>query len=201
MHKNSELIFVKYVKPLIKDSLKVLEIGPDAFPSKFRQLAQDVSVASWDTLDTVKNFNLTYENVDDYNYPIQSGSYDVVLSGSVIEHVPKPWIWIHELARITKPGGLVVTIGPISWSYHGNFYCWRIYPDGMKVLYEEAGLTILLSCWESLETPGYKRYIGGISRQLQSRKRQIMGTIFGMLGFPVERAYDSVVIGRKKDNT
>ncbi|MFA6222157.1 MAG: methyltransferase domain-containing protein [Desulfomonilaceae bacterium] len=201
MHKNSELIFVKYVKPLIKDSLKVLEIGPDAFPSKYRQLAQDVSVASWDTLDTYKNFNLTYENVDDYNYPIQSGSYDVVLSGSVIEHVPKPWIWIHELARITKPGGLVVTIAPISWGYHGPIDCWRIYPDGMKSLYEGAGLTILLSCWESLETPGYKRYIGGISRELQTRKRQIMLTIFGMLGFPVERAYDSVVIGRKKDNT
>ena len=202
MHANSELLFVKYVKPIFKDGMKVLEIGPNAFPSTFQRLSEEVSVACWDTLDMYANSNLTYQNSHEYNFQIQSDSYDVVLSGQVIEHVKKPWIWIPELARITKPGGFIATIGPVSWTYHEvPVDCWRIYPEGMRALYEEAGLTTILSCWESLETPGYKRYIPGVSKESQSRKKQMMYKILGMVGLPVERSYDTVTIGRKKGKT
>ena len=199
MHTNSILLFEKHVKPVLEDGMKILEIGPDAFPSTFQRLSEDVTVACWDTLDIYYNPNLTYQNSHEYDFQIQSDSYDVVLSGQVIEHVKKPWKWLPELARVTKPGGLVITIGPVSWTYHdAPVDCWRIYPEGMRALCEEAGLTTILSCWESLETPGYKRYIPGVSREVQARKKQLMYKMFGVLGLPVERAYDTVTIGKKK---
>ena len=40
-------------------------------------------------------------------FPAPSGAYDIVFSGQVIEHVRKIWLWIKELTRICKVGGLV----------------------------------------------------------------------------------------------
>jgi hypothetical protein len=199
MHANSKLLFEKYVRPVLKDGMRILEIGPDAFPSTFQCLSGDVSFFCWDTLDINENPNLTYQNCNEHCFQVEPDSHDVVLSGQVIEHVRKPWRWVPELARVTKPGCLVITIGPVSWTYHeAPVDCWRIYPEGMRSLYEEAGLTILLSRWESLETPDCKRDIPGISRAQQGLKERLLSTIFGVVGLPVEQSYDTVTIGKKE---
>jgi 2-polyprenyl-3-methyl-5-hydroxy-6-metoxy-1,4-benzoquinol methylase len=73
--------------------------------------------------------------------------FDCVWSANVLEHVEKPWLWIPELARITKSGGFVATISPITWEQHRTRIrarerrdSWRIFPDGIRTLFEEAGL-------------------------------------------------------------
>jgi ubiquinone/menaquinone biosynthesis C-methylase UbiE len=122
-----------------------------------------------------------------------------VLSGQVLEHVPRIWLWMREVARVCKPGGIVITINPVSWPYHKlPRDCWRAYPDGMTALYEDSSLDVLLSQWESLETPGYKRYIPGRSRADQRRIKQVLSSLLGPIGFPVERSYDTITIGRKR---
>lgn len=194
MHTNSRLLFEKYALPLLKPGMKVLEIGPDSFPSTYQHLAEGLSL-EWDIYDSP---HLTYPNSSQYSFAIPDESYDIVLSGQVIEHVKKPWRWMPELARITKAGGLIMTINPVSWIYHeAPVDCWRIYPEGMKALYEDSSLTVILSRWESLETPHFHRYLPGISRECQSRKRRIVYDILGRFGFPVERSYDTVTVGRK----
>lgn len=68
-------------------------------------------------------------------FPVPSDSYDILLSGRVIEHVRKIWRWFPEVARMCKPGGLVMTMNPVSWHYHeAPVDCWRPYPGGMKAL-------------------------------------------------------------------
>jgi len=197
MHTNSKLLFEKYAKPLIKAESVVLEIGPDAFPSTFKRLTEDLALA-WHTLDIYDNPELTYRSSDQYSFDIPDEHYDLVISTQVIEHVKKPWVWVPELARITKRGGLVITINPVSWIYHeAPVDCWRIYPEGMKALYEQASLTVLMSLWESLETPQYRRYLPGTSLEHQSRRKRTLSKLFGRLGFPVERSYDTITIGRK----
>ena len=177
--------------------MKILEIGPDSFPSTYQQLSKIFSL-DWHTLDMLDNDLLTYPNSNEYSFDIPDNTYDVVLSGQVIEHVRKPWRWIPELERITKLGGLVITINPVSWIYHAApIDCWRIYPEGMASIYEDSSLTILFSIWTSLETPGYRRYIPGISKEHRNRKLHFFYRIFGKLGFPVERSYDTITIGRK----
>lgn len=81
---------MKYVKPLLKDGMKVLEIGPDNFPSTYQRLLKDVSVACWDTLNICRNPDLTFQSSHEYDFQAQPDSYDIVLSGQVIEHVRKP---------------------------------------------------------------------------------------------------------------
>ncbi|MEO2089895.1 MAG: methyltransferase domain-containing protein, partial [Gemmataceae bacterium] len=91
---------------------------------------------------------------------MSDASYDVVLAGNVLEHVPRVWVWIKELGRVCKPGGVVITVNPLSWPYHeAPVDCWRVYPEGMKALYEEAGLEVLHCSFESLESKWHRRSI------------------------------------------
>jgi ubiquinone/menaquinone biosynthesis C-methylase UbiE len=198
MHSNCKLLFEKYAKPHFKPNSTVLEIGPDGFPSTFQTLAG--SVERWDSLDIFDDPRLTFASSDPYAFTIPDNTYDVVMSAQVIEHVRKPWIWMTELGRVVKPGGLVITINPVSWIFHeAPIDCWRIYPDGMKALYEEASLNVLMSKWESLETPEYSRYRPGTSLEHQSKRRQILTKLFGKVGFQVERSYDTITIGQKNE--
>ena len=48
--------------------------------------------------------------------PIPTSSFDVVIAGEVIEHLPYPEITISEVSRILKPQGLF--IGSVPNSYH-----------------------------------------------------------------------------------
>jgi 2-polyprenyl-3-methyl-5-hydroxy-6-metoxy-1,4-benzoquinol methylase len=48
--------------------------------------------------------------------PIPTSSFDVVVAGEVIEHLPYPEITIAEISRILKPGGQF--IGSVPNSYH-----------------------------------------------------------------------------------
>jgi SAM-dependent methyltransferase len=197
MHANSRLLFEKYAKPAISQRQRVLEIGPDGFPSTLCQLSQDRS-PTWHTLDISDDSKLTFPRSGEYSFDIPDDSYDIVVSAQVIEHVRRPWKWLKEVARVTRVGGLVITINPVSWIYHeAPVDCWRIYPEGMKALYEDASLTVLLSRWESLETPEFRKHSPGVSREYQSRKKRIVASLLGMVGLPVEAAYDTVTIGRK----
>lgn len=86
--------------------------------------------------------------------PASDDTFDLVLSGSVIVHVRRPWQWMEELARVCRPGGVVATVGPVSWPYHeAPVDCWRVYPEGMRALCEDAGLVVEFSACESLERP------------------------------------------------
>jgi SAM-dependent methyltransferase len=197
MHTNSKLLFQKYAAELLPLGGRVLEIGPDGFPSSYQALSADRSL-TWDTLDIYQDTRLTYTAKSEYSFPIPDNTYDVVLSGQVVEHVRKIWLWVRELARVCKSGGVVITINPVSWPYHEvPIDCWRAFPEGMRALYEEAALEVILSEWESLEAREYRRHVPGRSREWQPRLLRVAYWVLGRFGFPVECAYDTITIGRK----
>jgi SAM-dependent methyltransferase len=47
--------------------------------------------------------------------PFSDGSFDVVVSSNVLEHVARPWEHVDELVRVVRPGGMVF----LSWT---NWY-------------------------------------------------------------------------------
>ena len=205
MHKNSRLLFDRYARQYFEPGMRVLEIGPDRDPSTYRQLAGESFVA-WDTLDFAARTDipLTYRTTSEYEFPVEDDRYDVVFSAQVLEHVRKIWRWMPEVARVCRPGGLVITINPVSWHYHESpVDCWRIYPEGMRALSEDAGLEVLLSRWESVEM---RRVEQMVPRKL--RKQHIFQRLSGVMGmlnatvkFPIEAAYDTVTVARKPDLT
>jgi SAM-dependent methyltransferase len=201
MHRNVRRLFREYALPYLAPDARVLEIGPDLHPSTLQGLV-DHPVAAWDTLDFASRTDvpLTYRTTAEYTYPVADAAYDVIVSASVIEHVRKIWTWMGELARICRPGGHVITIGPVSWNYHESpIDCWRIYPEGMRALSDEAGLEVVLSEWGSTEL----RKLESMSpRKLRDKHFwQRLSGAFGLwhavTRLPPEGAYDTITVARK----
>lgn len=92
-------------------------------------------------------FNCTYkgadivpgDNVDitmtkPYRIPVKANSFDLVMTSQAFEHIPFPWVTFLEMARVTRPGGLMFIIAPSRGHRHGITDCWRYYPDSMRAL-------------------------------------------------------------------
>jgi ubiquinone/menaquinone biosynthesis C-methylase UbiE len=218
MHLNSELLFRKYAPPYFKKGMRILEIGPAGIPSAYSKIINDDSI-QWDTIDFVDtkyihsaNKHLTYHMIDPYNFPLKDAQYDIVLSGQVIEHVQKVWIWVNELKRVTKKGGLIIIINPVSWPYHeAPLDCWRIYPDGIRALADEFHMEEVLCLYESLEKEEIQQMdkqanvIPGRSPDsIQSLKKKINWNRFirnipGLkrLQLPIEVSFDTISVLKK----
>ncbi len=221
MHLNSELLFRKYAAPIFRDFQRVLEIGPTGFPSAYQRIVNKETI-KWDTVDfadtkyigTANQF-LTYPISNPYVFPIENDKYDIVLSGQVIEHVEKLWIWINELKRVTTNGGIIIIINPVSWPYHeAPLDCWRIFPSGVKALADEAHLEVILSLFESLEKeelrtkdsslnfiPGksynYEKKISEVNKKIAWNKFIRKIPFLSKLEIPIEVSFDTISILRK----
>jgi SAM-dependent methyltransferase len=69
-----------------------------------------------------------------YRIPVRAGSVDVVITGQVFEHVPFMWVSFLEIARVLRPGGLILMTVPSRGHVHSFYDCWRYYPDSMRAL-------------------------------------------------------------------
>lgn len=84
--------------------------------------------------------------------PFPSGSFDLVFSDSVIEHLPNTQAAVVEMARVARPGGLVIIttpnrLRPDGWDLYKRLhrppYLQKSFTPGQfRRLYAEAGLEI-----------------------------------------------------------
>lgn len=80
---------------------------------------------------------------------IETSSFDVVVSGQVLEHNPFFWISIAEVARVLRPHGILCLIAPSKGPVHRYpFDCWRFYPDAPAAIFAFVGLELLESYTE-----------------------------------------------------
>lgn len=91
-------------------------------------------------LDIVAGVNVDVVSAQPYSYLFPDGAFDVVLSGQTMEHVAALWLWVPELVRVLRPGGLlaITTV----WQCPEHRYpvdCWRVLPDGMRYLFDLTG--------------------------------------------------------------
>ena len=222
MHLNSELLFKKYQSEFFKSGKKILEIGPSGIPSAYSRIVNDPSI-QWDTIDFESTIyidsspsNLTYTIDNPYSFPIPDNTYDIVLSGQVIEHVQEIWKWMGELKRIVKSKGIIFTINPVSWPFHeAPFDCWRIFPSGIEAIAKYCELEVVMSLFESEERkqllardskiitiPGksynYSNRVNKINTIIRwNRFLELFPAAIHDLKVPIEVSYDTISILRK----
>jgi len=78
-------------------------------------------------------------NVDIVGYDNIPGKFDVVISGQCMEHVKRPWDWLKNSTRyFTK---YICIIAPNKAREHRYpIDTYRYFPDGMRDLFEFAGI-------------------------------------------------------------
>lgn len=78
--------------------------------------------------------------VSDFDTGLPDGCADAVISGQCLEHCKNPFKLVNEMFRIAKKDAYVILTAP--WTFPIHRYpidCWRILPDGMRLLIEDAG--------------------------------------------------------------
>ena len=105
---------------------------------------------------------------DTERLPFRKASFDTVLCTQVHEHVPRPWLADCEMARILRPGGVLILSCPQYWVLHELPHDYfRFTPYGLRVLFPERdwewiehrqqGSTwavIACALWQSFQTFG-----------------------------------------------
>lgn len=67
---------------------------------------------------------------------IADGVVDCVFCTGTLEHLPDPWAAASEMARITKPGGIIYVDAPFMQGYHADPHdYWRFTQDGLRRLF------------------------------------------------------------------
>jgi SAM-dependent methyltransferase len=76
--------------------------------------------------------------------PFRAGSFDSVLCNQVLEHVPEGATLMAEIARVLRPGGVLLLTVPLTWDLHrepDDFY--RYTRHGLQYLADKSGLRVL----------------------------------------------------------
>lgn len=93
-----------------------------------------------------KNVDIVLDS--NFKWDIEPDSFDLVISGQVMEHVKAPWKMAEAIYRVVKPGGMTIVIAPWMWDYHAfPLDCWRIFPDGMVYVMSEVAGFKTLDCF------------------------------------------------------
>jgi len=145
MHQSSmklmETLVAKYASNITHN---VLDVGAYNVNGCYRNMCETKGLL-YEGMDIAAGPNVDIVSETNYRWPIDDDTYDMVISGQCMEHVPMPWKWIKELVRVCRPGGIVIVICPgLNWGIHRHpTDCWRVLPDGMRTLLGEwAGLRI-----------------------------------------------------------
>lgn len=136
MHPSAMESMAKMLERVKQPSLKVLDVGSYNVNGTYRTL---IETYGWQYLgiDIMPGSNVD-RVVKPYNFDFPDNSFDIIISGSTMEHVEKPWLWIPELARVLRPGGLLAILTHWQFPLHRHpVDTFRYLPDGMKVLFDE----------------------------------------------------------------
>jgi SAM-dependent methyltransferase len=181
---------------------RVLDLGARISPNQkltHKQLLADYDVV-YTGVDVQKGRNVDVVMKRPYRIPVKSRTVDLVFSGQTFEHIPFPWASILEVARVLVPGGLAFITVPSRGHVHGEYDCWRYYPDGLRALAAWSGLetveahTDFPPVVEGVERPRRQSWAPTVPRgrhdyaQLATREGYYWGDSVGVFRKPNRRA-------------
>jgi SAM-dependent methyltransferase len=87
---------------------------------------------------------------DGHALPFRDGSFDVVFSFAVLEHLHTPARAIAEVARVLRPGGVYVGTVSQGEPFHASYF--HFTPWGMVAMFDGFGALDLVRHWTSDDT-------------------------------------------------
>ena len=78
------------------------------------------------------------------NIPLESNTFDTVISTQTIEHVENHQGLVYEAYRLLKPGGYFILSGPFNWQLHEEPYdFFRFSKYGFELILKKAGFELI----------------------------------------------------------
>jgi len=122
---------------------RVVDIGSIGRKALYRRIWE---AGGWDYtgLDLAAGDNVDVVLEDPWLFPFDDASFDAVISGQMLEHNEFFWLSFIEMARVLRPGGMMVHVAPSRGAEHrAPQDCWRFYRDGMGALARWVGMDLV----------------------------------------------------------
>lgn len=120
---------------------KLLDVGSGRAPYHDRLRARGVQVLTLDVEDRSGETDIIGDLQD--MPEVESASVDTVLCTQVLEHVPRPWDAVREIARVLAPGGhLILSVPHLSAIHEAPLDFYRYTRYGLESMLTGAGLEV-----------------------------------------------------------
>lgn len=124
------------------NATSVLNLGakpndPDKEGSKYEDYFPG---ATFKTFDLEAHDHERHIHGDLMDPPTGIGTFDLVITNSVIEHIDRPWKAAPHISSLIRPGGHLFIAMPWFYPVHEGPYFgdhWRSTPSGMEFLFED----------------------------------------------------------------
>jgi len=149
---NMKKVRDKYLLHLSPQSM-ILDVGgrgltkDRSYRSLFDGKYKDYYVA-----DIVDGMGVTHIMPGPYTLPYDDNTFDLIVSGQMLEHCDNPFKSVAEMKRVLKPDAFIVLIAPSSGPYHDAQDCWRFMKDSWRAIAKDIGLT-LIDQWITTNAP------------------------------------------------
>lgn len=100
-------------------SAKVLDVGCGKRPYRMYLDPRRVTIYVGIDSDPTSDADLLVSGAQ-HGWPFQNQTFDAIICTEVLEHVHDPQVFIGELSRVLKPGGLLILSVPFIFNMHGE---------------------------------------------------------------------------------
>jgi hypothetical protein len=133
MHASALQSVDEFYKTYPQESARVVEIGSQIVNGSIREVCP--KHYSYIGLDYEPGPGVDIVLEDEYKFPLETASTDIVVTSSCFEHAEMFWLTFLEGMRILRSGGMFYINAPSRGDYHAHPQdCWRFYPDAAQAL-------------------------------------------------------------------
>ncbi len=134
---------------------KVLDVGGlHNQPGKsYHRLFEDIPNIQWTVTDIVKHQSVNVVMPGPYVLPFKDETFDLIVSGQMLEHCSNPFKSIAEMKRVLKTGCRIALVAPSSGPYHDMQDGWRFMDDAFRFIVEDIGGIKIIADWIDKNAP------------------------------------------------
>lgn len=136
-------------------NLKVLDVGGlhDVPKKSYLRIFEDLIDIEWTVCDIVTHPSVDVVMPDPFTMPFPDSTFDLVVSGQMLEHCLNPFKSVAEMKRVLKPKCRLAIIAPSSGPRHDPKDAWRFYDDAFQFIIQDVGGIKSIADWIQRDAP------------------------------------------------
>lgn len=134
---------------------KVIDVGGlYHVPTKtYLRLFEDIPGIQWIVADIKNHPSVDVVMPGPFTIPFEDNTFDLVVSGQMLEHCANPFKSVAEMKRVLKVGGRIALAAPSAGPYHDFQDGWRFQKDAFRFIAEDIGDIKIIADWIDENAP------------------------------------------------